>query len=277
MAVNESHIDALWHSGQQVKNGRIGCCFSIRSTHPMLRGFARNVYRRIWVLPKVRRTYGRLSIKDTFQRIYESKAWGDNGDGYCSGNGSQGEIVDRYCSQVIQVINDYKVSSILDLGCGDFTVARRIIQATGVRYIGVDVVPELIEHHVRQFSAPFVSFVCADISHDALPDSELCIVRQVFQHLSNDEINLALRNISKFPMCLISEHTPVHPKSFNRDKPHGPDIRLYYRSGVYVERPPFFRTIVASWEIPLEENSVLRTVLVRNLVAQSPTNAQRAV
>jgi hypothetical protein len=71
-----------------------------------------------------------------------------------------------------------------------------------------------------------------------------------------------LANLRNFSQILISEDVPVHPESFNRDKPHGPDVRAYYGSGVYVERPPFSMPVAEFWEIPLTDNSLLKSVLL---------------
>ena len=71
-----------------------------------------------------------------------------------------------------------------------------------------------------------------------------------------------LANVRNFSRVLISEDVPIHPKSLNRDKPHGPDVRSYYGSGVYVEHPPFSRLVSEIWELPLTDNSILRTALL---------------
>jgi len=96
-----------------------------------------------------------------------------------------------------------------------------------------------------------------------LPAAGLCLIRQVLQHLNNEEIARTLANLKNFTWVLISEHVPVHPKSINRDKPHGPDVRVRYGSGVYVEQPPFSMPAAELWNFPLKKNSMLRTVLFR--------------
>jgi len=96
-----------------------------------------------------------------------------------------------------------------------------------------------------------------------LPDADLCLIRQVLQHLSNAEIHAVLENISHYKYALISEHVPKSPKSFNRDKPHGPDVRAYFGSGIYLERKPFSRDITVAWEDELDQDSLLRTVLMQ--------------
>jgi SAM-dependent methyltransferase len=228
----------------------------------MLRNSLRYVRLHLWILPRIHRTYGKLSMTETFQKIYRTGAWGGNGARFSSGSGSYGPVLEQYCAAVIEFIRDHQVQSVLDLGCGDFNVGKRIVEATGVTYTGVDVVPELIEHHKSTVQDPRVSFQCADITTDPLPVADLCLLRQVLQHLSNHEIARVIANLGSFPRTLISEDVPTHPKSFNRDKPHGPDIRSYYGSGVYVEMPPFSVPVVELWNFPLTNSSLLRTALL---------------
>lgn len=225
---------------------------TIRSAYLCLRG-----------LRGKHRIYSDLSLPETFRRIYRTKAWGDDGERFHSGSGSRGRACEQYCDSVIEFIRDHQVKSVADLGCGDFSVGRRIVEATGVRYIGIDVVPELIEHHRNTVRDPLVSFLCANITVDPLPTASLCLIRQVLQHLSNHEIAKALANLGGFSHVLITEGVPARPKSINRDKPHGPDVRAIYGSGVYVEQPPFSMPAAELWNFPIKKNSMLRTVLFR--------------
>lgn len=214
-------------------------------------------------LRKKQAAYAELSLSETFRRVYRTKTWGDDGEQFHSGAGSRGKASEQYCASVIAFIRENRVQSVVDLGCGDFSVGRQIQEATGVRYTGIDVVPELIEHHKSTVQNPLVSFQCADITGDLLPAADLCLIRQVLQHLSNEEIARALGNLGGFSRVLVSEHVPVQPRSINRDKPHGPDVRVRYGSGVYVEKPPFSIPAAVLWNFPLKKNSMLRTVLFR--------------
>src|ERR1700694_1697197 len=112
----------------------------------MLSKLLRPLYLRLWILPRTHRTYGTLSAANTFRKIYQTKAWGDNGKPFCSGLGSHGLIYEQYCALAIDFIRKHQVKSVVDLGCGDFAVGKQIVEATGVRYTGIDIVPELIEH-----------------------------------------------------------------------------------------------------------------------------------
>jgi SAM-dependent methyltransferase len=228
----------------------------------MIRKAVKSAYTHLWLLPKFHRTYRTLSVAETFRDIYRTKKWGDNGTPFYSGAGSHGPASEQYCAVVTKFIRDNQIQSVVDLGCGDFAIGNRIVEGTRVRYTGIDVVPELIEYHQRTVRNARASFQCADITKDPAPAADLCLVRQVLQHLSNDEIMKVLTNLRKFPWVLISEDVLRHPRSFNRDKPHGPDVRAYFGSGVFVDRPPFSMTSTQGWEFSLTENTLLRTVLI---------------
>ncbi len=217
---------------------------------------------RYWVLPKIRRQYRTMSVADTFRTVYRKKGWGDDGGPFYSGPGSRGPTAEEYCNFAIDFIRKHGVSSVVDLGCGDFAVGKRIVEATGVRYTGIDVVPELIEYHQAVSTDPRVTFCCANIVSDPLPAADLYLIRQVLQHLSNDEIGSVLANLGNCSKALISEHVPIVPKSFNRDKPHGPDIRWFLGSGVYIDKPPFSILVETTWEWPLGDDALMRTCLV---------------
>jgi hypothetical protein len=58
-----------------------------------------------------------------------------------------------------------------------------------VEFTGIDVVPELIEYNQQRFGARNVRFLCIDAATaNALPVADLITIRQVLQHLSNQQI-----------------------------------------------------------------------------------------
>lgn len=230
----------------------------------MIRKLLGRVRRRLWPSPMDHSQYERLSVPDTFRKIYRKQVWGKNGERFYSGPGSHGAASDLYCAAVSGFIRENGIRSVVDLGCGDFAVGRRIVDATEAQYIGVDVVPELIQHHRRKFQGPRVSFFCANIITDELPAADLCLVRQVLQHLTNQEIAKVLARLSHFPRVLITEDLPTEPKSINHDMTHGPEVRSDFGSGVYIDQPPFSLAVKEIARFPVSETCLLRTVLVEN-------------
>jgi SAM-dependent methyltransferase len=224
--------------------------------------WAKRVRRELWIQPRMKKAYASLSVAEAFRKIYFTKSWGSDGKPFFSGAGSYGAVSDAYCAEVSAFIKKQKIRRVVDLGCGDFSVGRRIAEASEVEYIGVDIVAELIDYHKSQIYMANVSFLCANIMTDKLPSADLCLIRQVFQHLSNDEISQVLANVRHFPHILVSEELPDCPTSFNLDKSHGPDVRSYYGSGVYLERPPFSMPVKDMWTSRLNASNVLNTVLL---------------
>lgn len=188
----------------------------------------------------------RRSVKEVFTRIYVENRWGgggaksDSAYPFDSGAGSADEAAAPYVECVRSFIAAHDIQRVVDLGCGDFRVGRRIAQC-GVHYIGVDVVEPLIETNRARFSTDRIEFRCADIIAGELPDAELCLIREVLQHLSNAEILAILSKLKKFRWAIVTEGQPGPPGSFqpNRDKPHGGDSRGLWNSGVVLTAPPF--------------------------------------
>ncbi len=189
----------------------------------------------------LRHHFARLTLRQAFSEIYDRGLWGSDGGGnYYSGSGSRGSAAEKYVSFVQDFIVMHQIKSVVDLGCGDFYIGKQIAPLTA-SYIGIDIVPALIDRLTTTYASEHISFKCLDITTDALPKADLCLVRQVFQHLSNCQIKNALSKLQTFPFVLITEHYPsklVNSVS-NKDKPHGPDTRLIENSGIILDQPPF--------------------------------------
>jgi hypothetical protein len=231
-------------------------------THPFLAADAR------LKAARSRSFYQQLSARETFKEIYRSKAWGSRHDArFCSGDGScREDVVGPYCERVNAFICKNHIQTIVDLGCGDFMVGSRLLNPQRT-YTAIDIVPELLEENRQRFAGMPVTFICRDIISDELPDADLCLVRQVLQHLSNKEILHILPKLAKYKYVLITEHVYVgsglRP---NVDKPHGPGTRIPHRSGVFVDRPPFRCNATTFFEIPLAEKEALRASIICNSV-----------
>lgn len=184
-----------------------------------------------------------LSPRQVFSEIYRKGVWGKGAADFDSGSGSSTQaVVAPYVAAISQFLATLPEQSraVVDLGCGDFRVGRQLLPAC-TSYIGVDVVPDLIAHLQANVSDPRVSFRCMDIIEHELPPGDVCLVRQVFQHLSNAQISRVLAKLGRYRTVFITEHFPSEKLTItpNKDKVHGGGIRLFEDSAVYVERPPF--------------------------------------
>lgn len=235
------------------------------------RSLVPSVVLRQWARLKNQRTTPTTDVRTIFTDIYKSNRWGGEAGEFFSGSGSDAASTCDFVDTVNAFIADNGVRSVVDLGCGDFRVGSQIVRA-GLEYTGVDIVEDLIARNNTTFGGDGVRFVCLNIIEDALPGAELCLVRQVLQHLSNDQIARILQKISRYPFAIIAEHHPgparlVEP---NLDKPAGSDVRVYSNSGVYPDRPPFSlagvevlcSTPPSKWLLSSDET--ITTYLVRN-------------
>jgi hypothetical protein len=184
----------------------------------------------------------RKSSAEVFSSIYETNQWGEEG-GFNSGAGTLDPNVSApYLRAVQAALKEQGLSNsrFVDLGCGDFRIGSHVARLSS-SYIGGDVVPGLVEYLNQQYGSECVHFTCVDIVHDELPDGDVCFIRQVFQHLSNEQIQLILPKLARYRCVFITEHIPnrFKPHQPNLDKAQGPDIRLYWNSGVFLDQPPF--------------------------------------
>jgi SAM-dependent methyltransferase len=177
--------------------------------------------------------------RDVFTEIYEKNLWGGAGEKFYSGPGSYGLSARCYVECILDFINTHNTKSVVDLGCGDFSIGK-FIAPECERYVGIDIVPSLIERNRSTFVANNIQFECLDVTKDKLPDADLCLIRQVMQHMSNREISRLLKNTKKYTYVIVAEHQPEIDSVPNIDMPHGGSTRTtLYGSGVYLDKPPF--------------------------------------
>ena len=183
------------------------------------------------------------SVEQVFTEIYEKNRWGGSRGEFCSGSGTDNEqIVSAYISMISEQASSEGFSGLafVDLGCGDFRVGQRLLPLCS-NYLGVDVVMPLIHRNQEKYGNATTRFLHLDIVGDELPGGDVCFVRQVLQHLSNEQIIKVLLKLIKYEYVFITEHYPTDNDAIRRnmDKPHGGDVRVCDNSGVYLAEPPF--------------------------------------
>lgn len=158
----------------------------------------------------------------------------------------------------------------VDLGCGDFHIMGQVLKVVREKgfacdYTGIDVVQDLISHHVEEFGDADTRFLCADASapDTMLPDGDILIVREVLQHLTNADIAKILAKATKYHYILDTEGIyEGQGVRYNLDIKTGPYTRANKISGVYLEQPPYNkRNIVHLLRVP-EDGAVIRTSLI---------------
>ena len=202
-----------------------------------------------------------------FSRIYQIDRWGSDGSKFFSGVGSRGLPVGVYVDAVARELTE--PHTIVDLGCGDFVVGRELLKRfPEALYIGCDIVPGLIQHHQRFYADERVSFRVLDIVSERIPDGDVHLVRQVFQHLSNADISRTLEKLRASPCVIVTEGLPmtesgpVNPNKFVSGDTRF-DTSTGIGSGVHLDKPPFNKRLEELCRVELPGSEQIVTWRVR--------------
>lgn len=188
----------------------------------------------------VKKTKKPWPTKAVMNQIYEQHLWGGTEFDFYSGFGSHNpKIIQPYLNAVIKFLKSFQEPLVVcDLGCGDFNIGKHLIEYTKT-YIAVDIVEDLINRNKKLYQEDNLEFHCLDIAQDKLPHADCIILRQVFQHLSNTEIENTLEKLKNCKYVILTEHIPIGNFIPNKDIISGQGIRLKQNSGVDLLKPPF--------------------------------------
>jgi hypothetical protein len=142
-----------------------------------------------------RSSFTGLSLQQRFQRIHDRNLWGAAES--ISGLGSEMNATAALRAELPRLLARLGVTSLLDAPCGD---AGWIGAANlGVRYLGIDIVPDLIERVQARAAAGGIdgAFHLADITRDSLPQCDAILCRDCLVHLSFGNIERAVANFRR--------------------------------------------------------------------------------
>ena len=184
-----------------------------------------------------RDSFAGLSLAQRFQHIHDSNLWGAAES--VSGLGSEIDATAVLRAELPRLLARLGVTSLLDAPCGD----ARWINAVnpGLRYVGVDIVPALIERLQARATAGETTgdYRLADLTWDSLPRCDAILCRDCLVHLSFANIERAVANFRRSGATwLIATTFPGWQA--NRDCEDGDWRALNF------ERAPF------SWRAPVE-------------------------
>jgi len=175
------------------------------------------------------RVRGRAHRRHVFERIYDKNLWGDPES--ASGGGSGTAATDAIRRELPAVFARFGIRSLLDAPCGDFHWMKYVAGSLD-RYVGVDIVRDLIERNERLYATDRVRFLCADIVADRLPSADAVLCRDCFIHLPTHLIRAALANFRTAGIQFLFLTNDRDVESYH-------DIPLGSFRRVNFERPPF--------------------------------------
>src|SRR5262245_16863715 len=137
-------------------------------------------------------------MSNQFEQIYETNKWMHG-----SGEGSLLVHTKGYVAFLQRFLRENGVTSVVDMGCGDWQFSRSI-QWGSIRYRGYDVVRSVIERNIAQYSTPNISFHLYSGNPEELPPADLLISKDVLQHLSDDAVAKVLPCLDRFKYSLVT-------------------------------------------------------------------------
>lgn len=136
-------------------------------------------------------------MESIFTYIYEKKIWGDNQNKYYSGSSGEGssELYNKKYIEILKkIIVNYKISTITDLGCGDFRIGKILYDDIDIIYTGYDSYKKVIDYNVNNCKGSKYNFKHLDFytNKEDIIGGDMCILKDVLQHWSLNEIYLFL-------------------------------------------------------------------------------------
>lgn len=78
------------------------------------------------------------------------------------------EYAEPYVDMLQRFLHDYEIRSVVDLGCGDWQFSR-LIDWSGVDYLGLDVVEFVVDTNREQFATDSIRFEVATVGEPLRP------------------------------------------------------------------------------------------------------------
>ncbi len=168
-------------------------------------------------------------MEDVFLAIYQRNLWGSQESR--SGPGSTLSRAADFLPDLVALLGTLNTRVLVDAPCGDFNWAAPLAD-TVKRYIGVDVVGEIIRRNQRLASGPTRVFLHGDLTRDPIPSADVILCRDCLVHFAFADIWRAFRNFQESGSRYLLTTTFI-------ERDDNPDIATGGWRALNLERPPF--------------------------------------
>lgn len=150
---------------------------------------------------------------EIFNTIYDLNIW--NCHESRSGEGSTLQNTNNIRRELLRIIDEYQIHSILDAPCGDLNWIREVNLHVDI-YYGADIVGELIKNNNSFYGSNNKKFLLLDITNASIPTVDLILCRDCLQHLSMNSVISVLSNFNASSSTyLLATTFPSTYKNFN--------------------------------------------------------------
>lgn len=136
-------------------------------------------------------TFFAKPISYRFSTIFMKNVWGSK-----ESKSGRGSILDQTAiirREIPLILRDIKATTLLDVPCGDFNWLQHVNLGLK-KYIGGDIVPEIIAQNRKKYEDDKKIFKLMDITTTKLPKVDVILCRDCLVHLSYKDIFTAIKN-----------------------------------------------------------------------------------
>lgn len=154
---------------------------------------------------------GAKEHQGAFEEIYENGRWGVG-----SGGGSRKEVVGEYVDFLQQFLKANKIKSVVDFGAG-YWEFNDLIDWKGVKYHGLDVVEKVVKYNQENHGTRTRKFSTIKGKASEIPPCDLVLIKDVFIHWPNHEIQAFFESLPKCKFILITNDRETSGTPYNQD------------------------------------------------------------
>jgi len=172
-------------------------------------------------------------MKDLFTETYIENKWGMETNESRSGDGSALVYTEHFRKSLVEILENYQIKLVFDCSCGDWNWMKEIKDKLP-RYIGNDIVEEIVEENNNKFGNEKIMFVCNDMLSELKKyddkELDLTLCRHTLEHLPTSyslEVVNEIKRTSKYAI-ITSSNTTNENGEINMDGVSGRGINLDY-------------------------------------------------
>ena len=150
-----------------------------------------------------------MTTKQRFTHIYKVGGFGGSVE-TVSGRGSLLLSTAHIREEIPALLCRHDVKTLLDAPCGDFNWMKEIVATgsmPGIRYIGADIVTDIVKSNAERYTTDLISFIEANIIDGELPAADMILCRDCFIHFSNADVIRTLQNFRRQGIRYILTNT----------------------------------------------------------------------
>ena len=150
-------------------------------------------------------------MEKVFTEVYERNEWGNDNNSEYAGSSGPGSTINyniEYIKFLKNFINDNRINTVIDLGCGDCKCLKSIYDDIDVQYTGYDCYKNIVEYNLKYNSSDKYKFFHLDFyrNKEDIISGDICILKDVLHHWDLESIYNFMNYLvdsNKFKFILI--------------------------------------------------------------------------